>query len=780
MKQKIILLILLFSSTLSWGQNSKNFTIAILADHSIDNNNEKFYQLKNEIKSVIGESANVVFDESFMLKNNLNKQLALQNYLKMAQEDQVDLILSFGALSNYVIAQNKDFKKPVILFGVINNDFITLPEGQSTSGKKNITYVLTPQSFEKDLTQFRETYPFKKIGIIIDEYVTKIHPVKKTLDKTFQNIDSEYELIPINTVDDIKNQLTNVDAVYIAGGNFLPESDKKKMVEYINEKKLPSFSSLDESYKNYGVLLASEPENHTTQFIRRIALNIESAINGENLSDLPIYIEFNSKLCFNIETAFKINFPIKYSFLIKTKIIGDAKKLPYLKRYTYKDVIEQALEQNLNLKASEKNINLAKQDVKLAKSEYLPDLTASATGSHLDPELAKVSNGSNPEYKTSGAITVKQTIFSEQASANIKIKKELEKAAHEDFSAKELDIILNAGKAYYNALIAKANYLINDENLRVTRQNHDIAKQKYSAGQTSKSDVLRWKSQLAVATQNSVSAYTHLSQAFINLNQVLNNPIDYTIDVIDDKSENKQKSDKHLFNVLDDQLMREKLTDFIIEQALDNAHELKSITHNIQAVKFTERMHKRSKYLPTVGIQGQYNHTFSRDGEGTSYPTGFMNVPDGYYNVALQLTFPIFYKNQRTINRKKAHFQLEQLGYQKDQTELNIKANVNNILLDILSQFANIKLSQISTEAAKESLDLMQTSYSEGAIGITTLIDAQNAHFQAKQQQVNVNYNLQTSIIELERVISYFFILHSTEENDAFIQKLSQRILSAN
>lgn len=137
MKQKIILLILLFSSTLSWGQNSKNFTIAILADHSIDNDDEIFHQLQNEIKSVVGESTNVVFDESFMLQNNLNKQIALQNYSKVVEEDKVDLILSFGALSNYVIAQNKDFKKPVILFGVINNDFITLPEGQSTSGKKN-------------------------------------------------------------------------------------------------------------------------------------------------------------------------------------------------------------------------------------------------------------------------------------------------------------------------------------------------------------------------------------------------------------------------------------------------------------------------------------------------------------------------------------------------------------------------------------------------------------------------------------------------------------------
>jgi len=176
-------------------------------------------------------------------------------------------------------------------------------------------------------------------------------------------------------------------------------------------------------------------------------------------------------------------------------------------------------------------------------------------------------------------------------------------------------------------------------------------------------------------------------------------------------------------------------------------------------------------------LQGQYNHTFSRDGKGTNYPTGFAGPPDGYYNLGVQVNLPIFQKNQRNINRQKSFIQREQLNFQKDETIVSIKKNVNDIILSILSQYSSIELSQVSTEAAKESLELMQVAYSNGAIGITSLIDSQQAYFQAQQQQANATYNFQLSILQLERIMSYFFILHSEEENQAFISRVKEKIL---
>ena len=780
MKNKIILLLLIFSSLLGRAQQQEDYTIAILGDKMIPETDQILVQLKNEIKSVVGQSANIIFKDSFILLNDLNLDKAKSNYQKMLASKDVDLILSFGSINNLVIAKNKNFPKPVILFGVINDDFITFPENQVASNIPNLTYILTPQSYKRDLIQFKEIFPYRKIGIVVDKYLMDIYPVKNTLDKIFEDIKSEYTLIPISKPSDVDGKLSDLDAVYLTGGIFFSKDEQIALVNKFNSEKLPTFTSIDEHFSEYGILLTSQPTNNLEQFFRRIALNIEAAVNGDDLSQLPIYMDIDTKLSLNIETAFQISFPLRYSFLLRTNIVGNANKLSYKKRYTLPDVMNQVLKQNLGLKAEQKNIEMASQEVKLSKSEYLPELSTSLSGTHIDPDLAEASNGSNPEYSTSGKISFEQLIFSEQASANIKIQKEIEKASKENYNSKEKDAIFNAGFAYYNALIAKANFLINDENLRVTRQNYEIAQQKYDAGQTGKSDVLRWKSELARATQNIVNGYTNLNQAFNELNQILNNPVDLKIDVLDYESKKDKEDHIKFFNLLDDPFMRERFTSFIEDTAIKNAHELKSLQHNISASKRTEMLYQRSKFLPTIGLQGQYNHTFSRDGKGTTYPTGFTGAPDGYYNVGVQLSLPIFQKNQRNIKRQKSFIQMEQLNIQKDDAIVSIKKNVNDIILSITSQFANIELSKVSTEAAKESLELMQVSYSNGAIGITSLIDSQQAYFQAQQQQANANYNFQMSILQLERVMSYFFMLHTDEENNVFVSQIKERIIQAN
>ena len=781
MKNKIILILLLFLSLSGFSQNQRDYHIAILGDKPIPETKIILAQLQSEIKSVVGQSANIIFNNSYLLLNDLSLEKAKSNYEKMLASKDVDLILSFGSINNIVIAKNKSFPKPVILFGVINDDFITFPEGQFASNIPNLTYILTPQSYKRDLIQFKEIYPYRKIGIVVDNYLTEIYPVKNTLDNIFKTIDAEYVLIPINQVDDIDGKLESLDAVYLSGGLFFSKKEKISLIQKFNKKNLPTFTSINEDFSDYGILLTSQPINNLEQFFRRIALNIEATVNGDDLSQLPIYMDIEAKLSLNIETAFQINFPLKYSFLLQTNIVGDANRLSSQKQYTLPDVIHQVLDKNLNLKAEQKNIKLAEQEVKLSKSEYLPDLSTLASGTYLDPELAKVSNGSNPEYTTTGNVKLEQLIFSEQASANIKIQKELAKAAKESYSSKEKDAILNSGIAYYNALIAKANFLINNENLRVTRQNYEIAQQKFDAGETGKSDVLRWKSELAMATQNIVNSFTQLNQSFNELNQILNNPIGLKIDVLNTDIKNPEKKDNwKLFTMLDDPFLREKFTLFVEETAIENAHELKSLQYNISASKHLELLYQRSKFLPTIGIQGQYNHTFTRNGQGTAYPAGFTGSPNGYYNVSVQLSLPIFQKNQRNINRQKSFIQREQLNIQKNETIVSIKRNVNDIILTIISQFSSIELSKVSTGAAKESLDLMQVSYSNGAIGITSLIDSQQAYFQAQQQQANATYNFQLSILQLERIMSYFFTLHTKEENQAFINQIKNRIIQLN
>jgi outer membrane protein TolC len=67
-----------------------------------------------------------------------------------------------------------------------------------------------------------------------------------------------------------------------------------------------------------------------------------------------------------------------------------------------------------------------------------------------------------------------------------------------------------------------------------------------------------------------------------------------------------------------------------------------------------------------------------------------------------------------------------------------------------------------------------------GAVSITSLIDAQQAYFQAQQQQASAGYNFYLSLLQMERILSYYFFLNPDEENQNFIQNLQNYLISNN
>ena len=150
----------------------------------------------------------------------------------------------------------------------------------------------------------------------------------------------------------------------------------------------------------------------------------------------------------------------------------------------------------------------------LAKSNYIPNITANASTVYTDPDLAENSMGLYTEFNTSGNIALNQTIFSEQANANINIQKKQLKAVEESFNATQLDAIYNAAYSYFYTLILKANANIQLKNLDLTKKNLQLAEQNFKAGQSGKSDLLRFKSEMAQDTQLLVEAYNALKEGY--------------------------------------------------------------------------------------------------------------------------------------------------------------------------------------------------------------------------------------------------------------------------
>lgn len=761
----------MFLATLSFAQK-KTYTIGVLLDNQTEKLKPVFTQLQNQIKAVVGEDAEICFPEENVLVNNFNLQTAEQHYQTLLNND-TDIILAFGVVNNKVISNLSTYQKPTILFGTINNDLNKIDLQKRTSEKENFTYIIESKSFKNDFKIFEELAGFKTLGIAIESPLVQLLPLKETFDAIFRGSDATYKLIPFTSANDISSNLEDLDAVYLAGGFFLSEDEIQQLANTFIERQLPSFTSLGVEEVQLGIMATYQSEENFDQLLRRIALTVEGYVSGTPLSEMPVYIEYSPKLSINYNTAQQVNVPLKYSLINNTSFVGDVKNTLSKKKYDLLEIIDGVLQQNLSLQSQQKDVALSRQDVKTAKSNYLPSLTADGTGTYVDPDSAENSFGQNPEFSTSGAITLQQTLFSEAANANIAIQRKLQLAQEENYNAAALDAIFDASNAYFNVLILKANLQIQMRNLEVTKQNLKIAEQNFEAGQSGKSDVLRFTSQMAQDTQAVVEAINQLEQGFIVVNQLLNNPLETEIDIKNvalDEGVFKEYNYDQLVNLLDSPVTREPFIAFLTEEAKKNAPELKSLQYNIEAVERNLRLNSSGRFLPTLALQGQYNRTFSRSGAGSTVPAGSTQLDDSY-NAGLNLSIPILNQNRTNIERQSSIIQKDQLNINRENTMLGIDGNIRTGVLNVVNQIANIELSQVSEKAANESLELTQVSYTSGAVSIIQLIDAQNNYLNAQLASTNAVYNFLINSLQLERFLGYYFLLRSNEENSAFTQR---------
>nr|WP_299072979.1 TolC family protein [uncultured Allomuricauda sp.] len=780
MKKRLLVVLLLMGVAISFAQNTKTVTIGILADETSVENAPLLEKLQNEITAVVGQDAKVVFKDP--IENGFDLDTAKSNYQNMEASD-VDIILAFGVINNIALYQQKVYAKPVIVFGSVNSDFIDLPEDQKTSGINNIAYIIAPLSYSRDLDAFNSIYEYKKVGILVDDYLPEALPIKELFDTYFTDKESTYELISLPENGDISNVIGDIDAIYLAGGFDLSEVAFRKLVSTINKNQLPSFSANRKLDVEKGILATNQPETNIDQLFRRIALDVESIVNGTNPSELPMLLEYKNRLSLNFNTAKEIKFPLRYSMLGTVDIVGGENNYISENAYSLLDIVSGVIGRNLDLEAERKNVDLSSQDVKTAKSNFLPDISASATGTYTDPNLAEISFGEAPEFSTEGSIVLEQLIYSEAAAAGVTIQDNIQKAQQETYNAVELDAILNGSVAYFNALILKTNAQIQAQNLEVTKKNLQISEQNFQAGASGKSDVLRFRSELAQNMQTLIEAGNQLSQAYYTINQLMNNPIEMEIDVEDATiSEGLfvNYSYDDFKEILDNPKLRPHLVDFLIEEGKKNAPELKNIGYNLEATRRNYRLNAAGRFVPTVALAGGYDLDISQSGIGASYPEGTPDIPDGYYYAALNISMPIFNQNTRNINKQTAKIQEDQLNIQKANVDLSIENNINSLVLDLTNEIANIEISKIAEEAAKESLDLTQNAYSQGAVPLIQLIDAQTNYLQSQIASANANYNYLLASMQLERAIGYFFLTNSEDNNQGFIQRARAFILSRN
>ncbi|MEM9326684.1 MAG: TolC family protein [Bacteroidota bacterium] len=747
-----------------------NVKIGTLVDEVSPEVSELSQALMTEIQAVVGRDAVVTFPESDFLVTNHDPAIAARHY--QALSERVDIILTFGEASAIATSRFERFPVPTIVFGATHSDLAQYDLSKGMSGIDNLTYLIFSRSFREDLEDFLSIYRFEKVAVAVEKGVNDNFDVASKLDPVLTSLGADYQLVPFENPKDILSGLGDCDALYMAGGFLLGDAEVKALADSLRKRVIPSFTSTSTHDVELGLLATNQPATTTEQIFRRIALSVEAIVNGKNPAELPLFMESKSEMTLNYNTASYLNLPIRSSLFTNISIVGNTTDFEVVRRYDLIDAIAEALQRNLPLQSVAKDVDLAEKDVSTSRADYLPDLTAQVTSSYVDPKIAEVSFGQNPEFMTSGVLTLSQTIYSPAVSANIDIQRNLQMAQFQNLTAEQLNTVLEVSQAYFNILLLKTNVRITKNNLDLTKENLKIAEQKYESGESGVLDVLRFQSEKAQNTQSLVEAINSLQQSYFALNLILNQPIDRDIDVEEaalGEGVFEEYNYEDLLSLLDDPALRDPFIGYLVQQAQRNSPELKSLDFNLRATEASFNLAKNGRYVPTLGLQGQYNYVFDRSGAGSELSPG-ISIPDSYYTLGVTASLPIFQQNKQNINQQIATIQREQLLINSQDLNRSLERNVQGAVLDIINQISNIELSRIAESAARESLDLTQQAYEEGASDWVQVIDAQNNYIASQLAYANASYNFLQSAVSLERVMGRFFLLNNREANEAFRQ----------
>ena len=725
--------------------------------------------LQEEIHKVLGVDKSVHF-----LPEHMRFSAEHEDYLSLANDPGVDLIIAAGPASAAMLAAQGALPKPTIAVGILDVELQQMPLVEpNVSGVRNFTYVLNTHPIQKDLEAFHRIHPFAHLAVIVSENLKGKLDFAGFFERLAAPYESQVELVLWGKEPSLPELSDAVDAVYLAVVFERSPEEVALLVEALAERKLPSFA-MSRSYVDAGIMACIGDESGRDQIFRKLALIVEGVALGEELAAMPVRHNLDEQWVLNAATIRRIGFDLSFEALFSARFLK-ADEPTSERRLSLQEVIAEGLQSNLDLRIEKRNVDLAGQDMRRAKSSLLPTVEASTTLLQIDPDVAERAFGQQPERTGAGTGTVQQVLFSEQVFANVKIQQYLAEAARHRTDLVALDVVLNLATAYFNILLAKTGVRIQDENLEVSRRNLKIARTRNAVGYAGVADVFRWESEVAQATQASIEAFNNLYLAKVQLNRLLNRT-----DIGEEFEVEDARLSDQLFGRFDPTRIGplidrvgdvEILTDFLVAEALQNMPSLKQLAANVKAAERQQQMNRRLYYLPTVALRGQADYTFWRAGKGM--PPASPDPVNGTWNLALHFTYPLFQGNQRKIAIDQTAIQQQQLRLQEESLRQQLSQAVRVRMTNLVSRRTNIHFAEVAAASAQKNFELVQDAYQKGQLAITQLVDAQRAALSARQAEAGAVYEYLVSYLQLENSIGGYTMFMTSEEQEAFVGRLT-------
>ncbi|RUT79163.1 efflux transporter outer membrane subunit [Ancylomarina longa] len=401
-----------------------------------------------------------------------------------------------------------------------------------------------------------------------------------------------------------------------------------------------------------------------------------------------------------------------------------------------KELIGEALQNNLDLKIAVERVNAAEAYYKQGKMGYLPTLNISANGGKYnlsDNSLTGISSGGNgpnyENYQLNGNISWEADIW-----GKIRSSKRASQAGYLQSQAArravESSLVANMASAYFQLIALDAQVKVATQTVTTRKESLETMKSLKEAGQVTEAAVKQTEAQL-YSTQ---ILLLDLKQNVVLLENTISLLLGKDSGNIARNSLNDQKIDVDLNTGFPMQLVRNRPDVMVAEYGLRNAFELTNVA--------------RSNFYPSVSISA--NAGF----ESVQFDNWF-NSASLFSNFIGNLAQPLFNKRSIRTQYEVAKAQQMQAKYNFKKALLTAEKEVSDALYIYQTEQERYDIRQRELQALKEAVSYSEELLNNGYQN-TTYLEVLTARGNALNSEINA---IDSKFKQLNAVVDLYLAL---------------------
>ncbi len=448
-------------------------------------------------------------------------------------------------------------------------------------------------------------------------------------------------------------------------------------------------------------------------------------------------------------------------------LMAGAGSLLAQQQWSLEQCIEYARQNNLDVKQSQYNVQLAELTERGSKLSRMPSLNASFNGSanygrSINPTTNTFESEEN--FGGSGGLQANFLLYDGNRINNqVKQSKIDAQAARLDADAALNDISLSIAQAYLSILLAEEQLSNARQRIQLSELQLDQAQRQIEAGTLPENDRLDFLAQIALDQQTIIETENLVEINYLNLKQLMQ--IDPEVDF--------QIQSLAQITIPENAAPSAYMTDEVYQTALQTQPQIQASDLRIQSAELDARI-ARSGYLPQIALFANLNTRYNNltidrtrgdeivnavdnpvliDGSPatlTFFQPSIENAPNMTFfdqmsnffgqTFGFSIQVPIYNRHQNIIAVERAEVAALNQQVVNRQLRQQLKTDVQRAVTNARASERALEASRLSLEAAEAAFENAQSRYDLGAINSLEYTTARNNFDQADINYTRARY----------------------------------------